>query len=131
MSNLSIGLAFGGLWGLSEGLLLTDKHNARMRWNIILNTCTRRGPFLANNLGLIALFYNGMHGGLLKVLDQDANLLTTAGCASIAGAIVRSSAGVKPALIASLVTGSAMGLFDIFRNFNEYSKSIYHYYDKS
>ena len=118
------GLAFGGLWGLSEGFFLPGKHTTRMRWNIILNACTRRGPFLANNLGLIALFYNGLHGGLLKALDQDSNVFTTAGCASLAGAIVRSPAGAKPALIASIVTGSAMFMFDIARNFSYYSETL-------
>ncbi|KAM0683468.1 Mitochondrial import inner membrane translocase subunit tim23 [Mitosporidium daphniae] len=118
------GLMFGGLWGFSEGFLLPGKHSTKMRWNMILNSCTRRGPFLANNLGLIALFYNGFHGGLLKALDQDSNVLTTAGCASLAGAIVRSPAGAKPALVAGVVTGSVMALFDITRNFSYYSEAL-------
>ena len=47
------GMAFGGVWGAAEGLKHTEGRTYRLRMNSILNGCTRRGPFLGNNLAVL------------------------------------------------------------------------------
>ena len=51
------GLGIGGAWGLAEGIkapLLVQSH--KFRWNAILNGITRRGPFVGNQLGVLAVY---------------------------------------------------------------------------
>ena len=49
-----IGLGVGGLWGVKEGLLNPEASTYRMRANSLLNGLTRRGPFMANTLGVLS-----------------------------------------------------------------------------
>lgn len=49
-------LAAGGAWGLAEGLnKTTATQSSRLRLNAVLNSVTRRGPFLGNSAGVIAM----------------------------------------------------------------------------
>jgi import inner membrane translocase subunit TIM23 len=67
-SSLSItGLGIGGVWGLREGLFRRLRSEAagevartsmRVRLNTVLNSVTRRGSFVGNNAGVLALIYN-------------------------------------------------------------------------
>lgn len=48
------GIGIGGTWGLYEGLLAVPTgESRRLRLNTVINSCTRRGPFLANNLAVL------------------------------------------------------------------------------
>lgn len=46
------GLTFGGVWGLMEGLH-GHSPNFKLRLNTILNSVTRRGPFIGNSCGIL------------------------------------------------------------------------------
>ena len=48
-----LGLTIGGTWGLYEGLRNPDGKTMKLRLNSVLNGMTRRGPFLANSLGVV------------------------------------------------------------------------------
>lgn len=52
------GLAFGGAWGLKEGMTrpLGDNPSMKLRINAILNGCTRRGSYTGNSLGVLGKF---------------------------------------------------------------------------
>lgn len=83
-------LAIGGLWGAVDGLrgyrdLLRGgsggvgsgttaagaiKPSKRLLWNAIVNSTTARGPFLGNNIAMLAFMYNGIHGALLATLPD-------------------------------------------------------------
>lgn len=53
-------LALGGAWGMAEGLNRSSHVTSpKLRLNAVLNAVTRRGPFLGNNAGVIAMVYNG------------------------------------------------------------------------
>ena len=52
-STLVLGLTIGGTWGLYEGLRNPDGRTMKLRLNSVLNGMTRRGPFLANSLGVV------------------------------------------------------------------------------
>jgi import inner membrane translocase subunit TIM23 len=55
-------LSIGGAWGLAEGLRKTPSTAPpKIRLNACLNAVTRRGPFLGNSAGVVALVYNGIN----------------------------------------------------------------------
>jgi mitochondrial import inner membrane translocase subunit TIM23 len=55
-------LTIGGAWGLAEGLRKTPSDAPpKIRLNGVLNAVTRRGPFLGNSAGVIAMVYNGIN----------------------------------------------------------------------
>ena len=47
------GITAGSVWGFYEGLRHPDGRTARLRVNSVLNSVTRRGPFLGNSLGVL------------------------------------------------------------------------------
>ena len=49
----SAGLGVGGVWGISEGVRSAEGRTFRLKMNRVVNGCTRRGPFLANTLGVL------------------------------------------------------------------------------
>jgi import inner membrane translocase subunit TIM23 len=55
-------LTIGGAWGLAEGLRKTPSSAPpKIRLNGVLNAVTRRGPFLGNSAGVVAMVYNGIN----------------------------------------------------------------------
>ena len=54
-------LTVGGAWGLQEGLRRSHNQPPKLRLNSVLNAVTRRGPFLGNSAGVIAMVYNGFN----------------------------------------------------------------------
>lgn len=55
-------LGVGGAWGMIEGLRRTAPGAPpKIRLNAVLNAVTRRGPFLGNSAGVVAMVYNGIN----------------------------------------------------------------------
>jgi mitochondrial import inner membrane translocase subunit TIM23 len=55
-------LTVGGAWGMAEGWNRAPQNaTPRLRLNYVLNAMTRRGPFLGNSAGVIAMVYNGIN----------------------------------------------------------------------
>ena len=127
------GLGMGGVWGLMEGLTakpITSSSSSssltvspRIRINMILNAMTRQGPFLANHLGALAVMYSFIHGGMLKVTHRHQDLWSTVSSAAIAGALLRSTAGIRPMMVAASVLSITLGSMELFRNRDMY---LYH-----
>jgi import inner membrane translocase subunit TIM23 len=102
------GLAVGGIWGLNEGARRPlAVSNTRLRINSVLNSITRRGTFIGNSAGVLALVYNGINSSI----DLFRGKHDTAGsmaAGALTGALFKSTAGVKPAIVAAtLISGSA------------------------
>jgi import inner membrane translocase subunit TIM23 len=56
----------GGAWGFAEGLRRAPAGAPpRLKLNSILNGVTRRGPFLGNSAGVVAMGYNGWRSNLM------------------------------------------------------------------
>ncbi|WVQ83969.1 hypothetical protein IAT38_006114 [Cryptococcus sp. DSM 104549] len=105
------GLVAGGAWGLKEGYSrpLGNNTSLKLRLNSILNGCTRRGSFMGNSLGVLAIFYNLANSTLDAVRGKHdaANAVTAA---AMSGAIYKSTAGLRPAMVgAGLMTAVAGG----------------------
>ncbi|GAA93468.1 uncharacterized protein L969DRAFT_86171 [Mixia osmundae IAM 14324] len=80
----------------------------KLRLNTVLNSITRRGTFLGNNAGVLALIYNAINSSVDKYRgrhDIYGSMFAGAGT----GAIWKSTAGLRPMLIASgiMTTGAA------------------------
>ncbi|KAK6465448.1 Tim17/Tim22/Tim23/Pmp24 family-domain-containing protein [Scheffersomyces coipomensis] len=106
-----LGLGFGGLYGAQEGFKNIPKGApAKLQLNTILNHITKRGPFLGNSSGVIAMTYNIIDSTLdaIRGKHDDFNSL---GAGALAGALFRSSAGIKPMFISSVLATGAAGIW--------------------
>ncbi|GHJ89110.1 hypothetical protein NliqN6_5512 [Naganishia liquefaciens] len=102
------GLVLGGAWGLKEGMQrpLGSSSSMKLRINSILNACTRRGSFLGNNLGILALFYNGVNSSIDAYRGKhDTYGAIAAG--ALSGVIYKATAGVKPAIAGGVLMAGA------------------------
>ncbi|KAH8071797.1 Tim17/Tim22/Tim23/Pmp24 family-domain-containing protein [Cristinia sonorae] len=105
------GLALGGVWGLREGARRPlAVSNARLRINSILNSVTRRGTFIGNSAGVLALVYNGIN----STIDSVRGKHDTAGsmaAGALTGAMFRATAGVRPAITAATLISGLAGVW--------------------
>ncbi|KAJ5189066.1 Mitochondrial inner membrane translocase subunit Tim17/Tim22/Tim23/peroxisomal protein PMP24 [Penicillium cf. griseofulvum] len=110
-----VALATGGAWGLVEGLKKTPPTAApKIRLNAVLNSVTRRGPFLGNSAGVVAMVYNGINSGLGVVRGKhDASNSIVAG--ALSGMIFKSTRGLKPMMISGGIVASIAGAWAVTR----------------
>ncbi|PSN68906.1 mitochondrial import inner membrane translocase subunit tim23 [Corynespora cassiicola Philippines] len=108
-------LTVGGAWGLAEGLKKNPPTMApRLRLNGVLNAVTRRGPFLGNSAGVVAMVYNGINSTIGAYRGKhDVTNSVLAG--ALSGAIFKSTRGTKPMLISSGIVASVAGTWAVFR----------------
>ncbi|PIL25102.1 transporter [Ganoderma sinense ZZ0214-1] len=105
------GLALGGVWGLREGARKPlAVSNARLRINSILNSVTRRGTFMGNSAGCLALVYNAFNSSIDHFRGEHDTYGSMA-AGALTGALYKSTAGVKPALAAATFTSGLAGLW--------------------
>jgi len=104
------GLTFGGMWGLAEGIRNPDGSTLKLRVNSVLNGCTRRGPFLANSLGVVALMYGCTSTAIEKVrgVEDEYNSIAAA---IASGVLFKSTGGPRAIAIAGGVGGSLALLY--------------------
>jgi import inner membrane translocase subunit TIM23 len=105
-----LGLGTGGAYGFFEGLRnLPAKSSGKLKLNTVLNHITRRGPFLGNSAGVLALSYNLVNSTLDGIRGKhDAANSIVAG--ALAGALFKSTKGLKPVGYSSaLMAGAAAG----------------------
>ncbi|KAJ6138873.1 hypothetical protein N7471_005359 [Penicillium samsonianum] len=110
-----VALATGGAWGLVEGLKKTPSTAApKIRLNGVLNSVTRRGPFLGNSAGVVAMVYNGFNSGLGYVRGKhDASNSIVAG--ALSGMVFKSTRGIKPMMISGGIVASIAGAWAVTR----------------
>lgn len=80
--------------------------------NGVLNAVTRRGPFLGNNAGVVAMVYNGINStiGYYRGKHDMTNSVVAGG---LSGAIFKSTRGVRPMMISSGIVASAAGTWAV------------------
>lgn len=102
-----VGLGLGGSYGFFEGLKnIPANAPGKLQLNTVLNHITRRGPFLGNNAGVLALVYNLINSSI----DAFRGKHDTAGsvvAGALTGAVFRSSKGLKPMGYASGMMAAA------------------------
>jgi len=105
------GLALGGVWGLREGARRPlAVSNTRLRINSVLNSVTRRGTFIGNSAGVLALVYNGVNSSVDSIRGKH-DTLGSMGAGGLTGAIYKSTAGVRPALAAATFMAGMAGIW--------------------
>jgi import inner membrane translocase subunit TIM23 len=108
-------LTIGGTWGLIEGLNRTPASAPpKLRLNSVLNSITRRGPFLGNSAGVVAMVYNGVNStiGYYRGKHDAANSIVAG---ALSGMIFKSTRGVKPMVISGGIVASVAGAWAVTR----------------
>ncbi|KAG4301189.1 hypothetical protein PCANB_002450 [Pneumocystis canis] len=104
-------LGIGGTWGIFEGLSkAAGSVSIRVRLNGILNSVTSRGPLFANSAGVIALGYNAANStlGYYRGKHDDLNSIISG---ALAGAVYKSTRGVRSIIIVSGVCSGMAGIW--------------------
>lgn len=108
-------LTVGGAWGLQEGLRRSATQPPKLRLNSVLNAVTRRGPFLGNSAGVIAMVYNGFNSfiGHMRGKHDSANSVLAG---ALSGMIFKSTRGVRPMMISGGIVASVAGAWAVSRD---------------
>lgn len=106
-----LGLGTGGASGLIEGLRTTSADmSPKLRTNAILNSITRRGPYLGNLLGCLTLTYNIVRYGIETARGGYYDDATSLASGAVTGALWNGTRGFRPMLITSgICTAAAAG----------------------
>ena len=105
-----IGLGLGGFSGFIQGVKeIPPNSPGKLQLNTILNSITRRGPFVGNNAGVLALTYNIINSTIDSFRGKhDGPGSVAAG--AITGALFKSSKGPKAmGYAAGLMAGVCAG----------------------
>jgi import inner membrane translocase subunit TIM23 len=105
-------LTVGGAWGLQEGLRRSNGQPPKLRLNSVLNAVTRRGPFLGNSAGVIAMVYNGFNSfiGHMRGKHDSVNSIAAG---ALSGMIFKSTRGVRPMLISGSIVATVAGAWAV------------------
>lgn len=106
-------MSIGGTWGLIEGLRKTPvTAPPKLRLNGVLNSITRRGPFLGNSAGVIAVVYNGINSTMGHIRGKhDAANSILAG--ALSGMLFKSTRGLRPMMISGGIVASVAGAWAV------------------
>lgn len=106
-----LGLGIGGAYGFQEGVANLPKNaSGRLQLNTILNHITKRGPFLGNSAGVLALTYNLIDSSIDAIRGKHDDINSVASGA-LAGALFRSSAGIRPMSYSTVLMAGAAGIW--------------------
>ncbi|CAD6505357.1 BgTH12-00848 [Blumeria graminis f. sp. triticale] len=107
-------LTVGGAWGLQEGLRRSHGQPPKLRLNSALNAVTRRGPFLGNSAGVIAVVYNGVNSFIGHIRGKhDSFNSVVAG--ALSGMVFKSTRGIRPMMISGGIVASVAGVWAVTR----------------
>ncbi|RKF80103.1 Mitochondrial import inner membrane translocase subunit tim23 [Golovinomyces cichoracearum] len=107
-------LTAGGAWGLQEGLRRSTGQPPKLRLNSALNAITRRGPFLGNSAGVIALIYNGINSFIGHVRGKHDSVNSVM-AGALSGMIFKSTKGVRPMFISGSIVATVAGMWAVSR----------------
>ena len=96
-----LSLIGGSTYGLFESFSkIPQGASFKLQMNTILNNITKRGPFIGNHAGILAMNYNFINSGLdyYRNKHDDYNSLAAG---ALTGALFKSTKGLKPVLYAS------------------------------
>ena len=106
-------LTAGGAWGMVEGFnRLPPGSPPKLRLNSVLNAVTRRGPFLGNSAGVIAMVYNGINStiGYYRGKHDSTNSIVAG---ALSGMLFKSTRGVRPMMISGSLVAGVAGLWAV------------------
>ncbi|ODQ67201.1 essential protein of the mitochondrial inner membrane, component of the mitochondrial import system [Nadsonia fulvescens var. elongata DSM 6958] len=109
------GLGLGGSYGFIEGIkAIPSGAPTKIRINTVLNHITKRGPFLGNSAGVLALGYN-LVNSLIGYQRGKHDAANSVAAGAITGALFKATKGTKPMFIASGLMASAAGAWSLIK----------------
>lgn len=105
-------LSLGGAWGLQEGLRRSAGQPPKLRLNSVLNAVTRRGPFLGNSAGVVAITYNCFNSGVGYIRGKH-DAANTIAAGAFSGMLFKSTRGLRPMLISGGIVGGVAGAWAV------------------
>jgi import inner membrane translocase subunit TIM23 len=109
------GLGVGGAYGLAEGLRKTaDSKSARLRLNGVLNAVTRRGPFIGNTVGVMALTYNLINSGI-GYFRGEHDFANSLAAGAVSGAVFKATKGPRAMALSSGMVASVAGIWCVIK----------------
>ncbi|KAL4398771.1 Mitochondrial import inner membrane translocase subunit Tim23 [Malassezia pachydermatis] len=97
------GLMVGGLMGLREGMtrpLGIESPTFRLRMNAVLNQVSRRGTFIGNSAGVIALTYN-IFDATIDAVRGVHDIYGSLASGALSGALFRCTSGPRAMMVSS------------------------------
>ncbi|KAG0306924.1 Mitochondrial import inner membrane translocase subunit tim23 [Dissophora globulifera] len=104
------GLSMGGAFGFYEGFRSSPSPAVKIRLNTVLNSMTRRGPFIGNSAGVLALMYNGVNGVIGKARGT-YDPLNSVAAGALTGVLFKSTSGLRAAGSAGGVCAVLAGIW--------------------
>ncbi|OBA25855.1 Tim17-domain-containing protein [Hanseniaspora valbyensis NRRL Y-1626] len=96
-----LSLVFGSAYGFFESVgKIQPGSSFKLQLNTILNNITKRGPFIGNHAGILAMNYNMINSGLDYYRNKHDDYNTLA-AGALTGALFKSTKGLKPMVYAS------------------------------
>lgn len=84
----------------------------KLRLNSVLNSVTRRGPFLGNSAGVIAMVYNGINSTMGHWRGKHDSVNSIA-AGALSGMLFKSTRGLRPMLISGGLVAGAAGVWAV------------------
>ena len=84
----------------------------KLRLNSVLNSVTRRGPFLGNSAGVVAMVYNGVNStiGHYRGKHDSVNSIVAG---ALSGMLFKSTRGPRPMLISGGIVAGIAGAWAV------------------
>lgn len=97
---------------MQEGLRRSVGEPPKLRLNSVLNSVTRRGPFLGNSAGVVAIIYNCINSylGYLRGKNDAANTIVAG---ALSGMLFKSTRGIRPMMISGGIVASIAGVWAV------------------
>ncbi|KAG0671751.1 Mitochondrial import inner membrane translocase subunit tim23 [Maudiozyma exigua] len=106
-----IGLGIGGFSGFLQGVkAIPPNASGKLQLNTILNSVTKRGPFMGNSAGILALGYNIINSSI-NAFRGKHDIMGSVVAGGLTGALFKSSKGPKQMAYASGIVASVAGLW--------------------
>ncbi|KAL3230558.1 Mitochondrial import inner membrane translocase subunit TIM23 [Nakaseomyces bracarensis] len=106
-----LGLGIGGASGFVQGVKnIPPNAPGKLQLNTILNHVTKRGPFLGNNAGVLALTYNLINSSI-DAFRGKHDIVGSVVAGGLTGALFKSSKGLKPMAYASAIVATTAGVW--------------------
>ena len=106
-----IGLGIGGFSGFLQRVkAIPPNASGKLQLNTILNSVTKRGPFMGNSAGILALGYNIINSSI-DAFRGKHDIMGSVVAGGLTGALFKSSKGPKQMAYASGIVASIAGLW--------------------
>ncbi|KAI8616464.1 Tim17/Tim22/Tim23/Pmp24 family-domain-containing protein [Chytriomyces sp. MP71] len=118
------GFVGGGLYGAYRGLQIAQGNSFNIRYNSVLNSIGRQGPRISNSMGVLAMGWALLDNSLCSLRNGKSDYYNHLTAAFLSGAIFKSTAGVRPALIAGGLMTAVVGAYGLNEVWTEKKETV-------